>query len=393
MPEDRNNRQLPAGWRWVQLGDVCEVVAGQSPPGETYRKTPEGLPFFQGKADFGLRHPIARSWCVAPTKIALPGDILISVRAPVGPTNVADAECCIGRGLAAIRPQADADHEFILASLRLLEKQLAALGSGSTFGAIRITDLESLQIPLPLLNEQKRIAAILNEQMAAVERARAAAEARLEAAKALPAAFLREVFSDFHDTHFPRKKLCEILTLRKEIIHPRDEPSGPATFVGLEHVESTTGKRISSVPIEMSQLTGRKPRFHRGDIVYGYLRPYLNKVWIAEFDGLCSVDQYVYSVSTTQADIQYVAWFMRSSAFLTRAPVENAPAWLPRIRIEELAETEINLPALQEQHRIAKGLNEQMASANRARKVIEEELDTINRLPAALLRRAFSGEL
>ena len=188
-------RPLPPGWRWVRLREICKIIAGQSPPGDTYRTTPEGLPFFQGKADFGLRHPVARIWCVAPTKIALPGDILISVRAPVGPTNVADVECCIGRGLSAIRPGDQADRDFVLAALKHFEGKLAELGSGSTFEAIKMDDLESLEIPLPPLSEQKRIAGILNEQMAAAERARKAVEDQLEAINALPAALLRRAFS------------------------------------------------------------------------------------------------------------------------------------------------------------------------------------------------------
>lgn len=115
---DQHQRPLPAGWRWVRLGDIADIIAGQSPPGETYRKKPEGLPFFQGKADFGLVHPSAATWCVAPIKIARIGDILISVRAPVGPTNIADQECCIGRGLAAIRPKIDVDKTlFSMASV------------------------------------------------------------------------------------------------------------------------------------------------------------------------------------------------------------------------------------------------------------------------------------
>jgi type I restriction enzyme S subunit len=106
---------LPSGWQWFKLGDVCDIIAGQSPPGDTYRTSPTGLPFFQGKADFGLRHPVARAWCASPIKVAEPGDILISVRAPVGPTNVAEVRCCIGRGLAAIRPRSTVDRDFILA--------------------------------------------------------------------------------------------------------------------------------------------------------------------------------------------------------------------------------------------------------------------------------------
>ncbi|MDP2857400.1 MAG: restriction endonuclease subunit S [Bacillota bacterium] len=385
--------KLPAGWRWARLGDVCEINAGQSPPGETYRKSPEGLPFFQGKADFGRRHPVARTWCVAPSKVALPGDILLSIRAPVGPTNVADVECCIGRGLAAIRPENNVDRDFILATLRFLERELARLGSGSTFDAIRRDHLASMLIPLPPLAQQQRIAAILSEQMAAVERARAPAEARLEAAKTLPAAYLRAAFGSPEAETWPKKLLGDVLRIRNEVVHPQDNPSGPATFVGLEHIESGTGRRLGSVAVEKAALTGRKPCFYKGDIVYGYLRPYLNKVWVADCDGLCSVDQYVYSVDQNTANVDFVAWFMRSPVYLTRAPIGLTPGQLPRIRTEEVSSVEINLPPLAEQRRVRAMLNEQMSLAERVHEALEEELDAINKLPAALLRRAFSGGL
>lgn len=148
---------------FVKLGDVCTVIAGQSPPGDTYRKEPLGLPFFQGKADFGIRYPVARVWCIQPTKKAQTGDILISVRAPVGPTNVADCECCIGRGLAAIRPHQQADRDYVLHVLRYFQGSLERMGSGSTFAAITTKHLNEFLIPLPPLAEQKRIAAILDE--------------------------------------------------------------------------------------------------------------------------------------------------------------------------------------------------------------------------------------
>ena len=84
--------------------DVASVILGQSPPSSAYNEAGDGLPFFQGKVDFGLIHPTPRVWCNAGRKFATAGDILISVRAPVGDVNVARDHCAIGRGIAAIRP-------------------------------------------------------------------------------------------------------------------------------------------------------------------------------------------------------------------------------------------------------------------------------------------------
>ncbi len=146
----------------VALADVCEVIAGQSPPSSTYNNTKDGMPFFQGKADFGELYPITRMWCSEPRKISFPNDILISVRAPVGPTNINSVKACIGRGLSAIRCSGRIQQKFLLHFLRFNEHKIADKGTGSTFKAITQKELKSLQIPLPPLAEQQKISAILD---------------------------------------------------------------------------------------------------------------------------------------------------------------------------------------------------------------------------------------
>ena len=150
-------------------------------------------------------------------------------------------------------------------------------------------------------------------------------------------------------------------------------------------------RQIGADAILMSKLTGRKPRFFKGDIVYGYLRPYLNKVWVAEFDGLCSVDQFVHSVNSSLADTEYVALFMRSPLYLKTAPVAETPGQLPRIRTEEVAEVPIYLPALTEQRRITARLKDELAEVARARAAVETQLKAAQLLPAALLRDVFQS--
>lgn len=178
----RPGSSLPPAWRWVKLGDVCEIVMGQSPPSRTYNSERQGLPFFQGKADFGDLHPTARNWCSQPAKLAEPGDVLISVRAPVGPTNLADQRCCIGRGLAALRAGASLTGMFLLSYLRSIEKEFSLAGSGSTFKAITKRHLEGLSVCLPPLDEQHRIVAHLDgvqEQAKALRQAQDETDAEL----------------------------------------------------------------------------------------------------------------------------------------------------------------------------------------------------------------------
>lgn len=146
----------------IELEHVCDVIAGQSPPSSTYNDVGNGLPFFQGKADFGTVNPKVRMWCSEPKKISLPNDILMSVRAPVGPTNVNNVEACIGRGLSAIRCSNKIDQKYLLHFLRSNERNIADKGTGSTFKAITQKTLKALKIPLPPLAEQKKIAEFLD---------------------------------------------------------------------------------------------------------------------------------------------------------------------------------------------------------------------------------------
>lgn len=196
-----------------------------------------------------------------------------------------------------------------------------------------------------------------------------------------------------------RVPLGEVLRLRNEIVHPRDHPRGTGLFVGLEHIEPNTGRQIGSLPIDLANLTGRKARFRTGDIVYGYLRPYLNKVWLAEFDGYCSVDQYVFTVDP-RVDAMYVALYMRSPAFLAEAPVDLSPGQLPRIRTEELLSTAVPLPSLDEQRRVAARLSDQLAAVETLRgaarsrlgledaltmMVLDDQVDALRSLPSEAL--------
>jgi type I restriction enzyme S subunit len=146
------------------LASISKIVAGQSPESSTYNSIGDGLPFFQGKADFQDMYPTVRMWCTSEKrKEAEPGDILISVRAPVGAVNICNQKSIIGRGLAAIRPSADLDCRFLYYWLKANERRIDALGTGSTFKAITQETLKKIEVPVPPLEDQIRIAHLLGK--------------------------------------------------------------------------------------------------------------------------------------------------------------------------------------------------------------------------------------
>jgi type I restriction enzyme S subunit len=146
----------------ICLGQAAEIIMGQSPPGSTYNETGAGLPFYQGIADFGQRYPSRRVFCTAPTRVAEKGDILISVRAPIGRVNLAIEKCAIGRGLAIVRIQQSLDKTYIEFFLRSISHIWDTLESqGSVFGNAKREDLEKLEIAWPPSNIRHAIADIL----------------------------------------------------------------------------------------------------------------------------------------------------------------------------------------------------------------------------------------
>ena len=148
----------------ARLEEICAINMGQSPDSSTYNEDGSGLPFFQGNADFGEIYPAVRMWCSEPTKIAREKDILISVRAPIGALNIANCECCIGRGLAALTVNEDiCAQEYLWHVLSGKVDELNSKGTGSTFKAINKKTLSETEIPLPPIDEQRKIAAVLDK--------------------------------------------------------------------------------------------------------------------------------------------------------------------------------------------------------------------------------------
>lgn len=171
--EDSRLGPIPRGWAAERVGDHFDVTMGQSPPGSTYNEAGDGLPFYQGRTDFGFRYPSRRVYCTAPTRFAQRGDTLISVRAPVGDANMASEHCAIGRGVAAVRHK-DGKPSFTYYAMCSLRDEFDVYESeGTLFGAIGGDDFRRLSLvhpTLPILKSFEALVGPMDTQIEANER-------------------------------------------------------------------------------------------------------------------------------------------------------------------------------------------------------------------------------
>ena len=161
---------IPKNWGVVKLGEICEITMGQSPPSESYNMEGKGMPFLQGKQEFGSNHPVNVKYTTKPLKIAFENSILISVRAPVGDVNIADKTYCIGRGLASLRAKKGIIALFLYYLMAFQKSDVEAIGEGSTFQAITKSQIFNFKVLVPPVSEQRKIAEILETIDNAIEK-------------------------------------------------------------------------------------------------------------------------------------------------------------------------------------------------------------------------------
>lgn len=170
ITEDEKPFDIPASWKWVRLGEIFNVIMGQSPSGTSVSENGNGLEFHQGKIYFGDDYlKVSPQITNEITKIAEAGSILLCVRAPVGVVNIVQRRICIGRGLCALTSSI-MDEKFILYFVRSFEKDFVKKSTGTTFKAITNDVIKNQLFPLPPLAEQKRIVAKIEELLPYIDR-------------------------------------------------------------------------------------------------------------------------------------------------------------------------------------------------------------------------------
>jgi len=393
---------LPTGWHWARLGDICRVVGGSTPDsgnadlwnGDVVWVTPADLGKLVGKDICNSQRLITSAGLLScSAEMVPPGTVMLSSRAPIGHVGVAKVPLCTNQGCKSLVPGPEIVSDYLYYAIKQAVPTLRRLGSGATFSEVSKSQVASFQVPLAPLPEQRRIAAILNEQMAQVERAKAAVQAQLEAARALPAAYLREVFENDEARAWPRRPLAGLCHIRARLVDPTSKTNRSLPHVNGECIESGTGRMLDVRTAAADKVTSSKYLFESGDVLYSKIRPNLKKVLLTSFAGLCSADVYPLTPYEGEVDARFLSFVLLSDEFTNYAVDESRRARMPKLNREQLMSWPSPCPPLSEQRRVAAILIARLAQVQQLRAMLDQQATEVDLAPQVLLHHAFSGGL
>jgi type I restriction enzyme S subunit len=410
------------GWMLAQLSDITEIVMGQSPPSTTYNMEQRGLPFFQGKAEFGDLFPVPKKYCDTPVKIAEPDDILMSIRAPVGPTNLCGTRSCIGRGLAAIRAQGAVHTRYLLYYFRSIESWLSVQGTGSTFTAINKDDLALIRVPIPPIAEQRRIVAKLEMLLGKVSSsqqrlARIPGLLKRFRQSVLAAACSGKLTADWrvscnvcHNNEFDLESLFEIprTWAWKPLNAICDQSRGICYGViklgdeladGIPCLRTSDVKVLGINPLNVKRISPEISNDFRRSILQSdeilvNVRGTLGGVSVVpkEMSGW-NVSREIAVVPVLDVVPHFVAnWIATPAAQSWLSGIAKGVAYTG-INLEDLRKLPVPLPPLPEQQEIVRRVEKLFAFADRIEARLKQAQSYVDRLTQSILAKAFRGEL
>ena len=394
---------LPLGWEWATLDELSEVILGQSPPGSSYNDRGEGSPFFQGKAEFGDRFPSIRKWTTEPKKHAPVGSVLLSVRAPVGPTNVAPVDCAIGRGLAALRPLGGISTEYLLWAVRHSVSDLTKQATGSTFEAITGKQLRSHRVSVAPVAEQERIVAAIGESVSRLDAVESTLRKSLQQLDTLRSTVLVEAFHSSRNVppHWNWMTIGDVAEVRGGIQkQPKRRPTeNPAPFLRVANVLRGELLLDEVHHIELFDGELEKYRLHVGDllVVEGNGSPQQigrAACWGDEISD-CVHQNHLIRVRPGRSLVpRYLAlyWNAPHTAAALR-DIASSTSGLYTLSTQKIKSIPIPLAPVPEQRSIVEEVDQQLDAYGRLDHSVRRALSRLEAVRRSVLAAAFSGRL
>ncbi|MCF6466613.1 restriction endonuclease subunit S [Clostridium sp. Cult2] len=397
--------EIPEHWEVKKLKHISNITMGQSPKSEECSLDEIGLPFLQGNAEFTSLHPIPKMYCNTANKFSKINDILLSVRAPVGAMNISDRVYGIGRGLCAVTAN-KVQVRYLWYSMNVSLEELFIKSKGSTFEAVTVTDVNNLLSILPPKKEQIAIANFLDQKTTEIDGLIADKEKLIELLQEKRQAIISETVTKglnpsvrMKDSgiewigdipeHWDIRRIKYLSNIRNVKASDSDNDK---TYVGLESIESKTGKLLTNNNDEQQAVGETANIFRKGDVLFGKLRPYLAKCIVADFNGRCTSELLVLRTASNMLP-EYLYLFMLSPIFIDVVNSSTYGVKMPRASWDFIGNLKVPLPNIKEQEEIVEYLIKLTNNIDDLISDISTQIQKLKEYRQSLISEAVTGKI
>ncbi|WP_322924268.1 restriction endonuclease subunit S [Paenibacillus campi] len=397
--QNTNYYNIPNNWIWTRLGIIGEYINGKAFKSSEWSDS--GLPIIriQNLTNSTNSKPNYYQGDIDEKYIINSEDFLISWSGTLGAYLWNGPQGVLNQHIFKVKTRIDKMYHYYLTKNLITEMYSKTHGSGMVHVTKKVFD--SLVVPLPPLNEQKRIAAKIKSLFAKIDEAKRLIDEAKESFELRRAAILDKAFRGelTNDDSFrisignlpvgwKLEKFKDVTSIKSNLVKPEDYPD--YILIAPDNIEKFTGQLLGYQTVSEARVTSPKHLFKTGQIIYSKIRPYLSKLIVAPFDGLCSAD--MYPIECKVLDTRFLYWYMLSPYFLFQVSNSGSRSVLPKINQKELGELLIPVPERKEQTKIVQVIDSMLEKETELSNILSK-LKAIESLKQSILQKAFRGEL
>lgn len=405
VPEAEQPYKVPANWCWTYVKYVSEVVTGGTPSKKHTEYYSGNFPFFKPADLDAERYVYDASEYLSEegkkvSRIIPKYSTAVCCIGSIGKSGYLEVEGTTNQQINSAIPKFNSLYLYYFIKSEYFIEQLWRKASATTISIVNKSKMEDCVFPLPPLTEQQRIVERIESLFAKLDEAKENMQNVLDGFETRKAAILHKAFTgeltanwrkqhDVSIDSWEEKKLGKIVKNIKDKYEPTLNNKKCVKYIGLEHIEKNNGIIGFGSSDDVKSL---KTIFELGDILYGKLRPYLNKHDIAKFSGICSTDILVYRAEDFNT-AKFINYFMNTEKFIFYTVSNSKGINLPRISEKEVSGILVNVPTLSEQSEIVRIIDDLLAKEQQAKELAENAITKIDIIKKSILARAFRGEL
>ena len=373
---------MKEGWSYKKLGEVCEVISGQSPEGKFYNTEGQGTPFYQGKKEFSSKYiGNPTTWTTVETKIAEKDDLLMSVRAPVGDINFATQRLCIGRGLAAIRTKEDIDKEYLFYFL-VAQKSCIKGKEGVGFASINRKEIMDIDVQYPKdFSEQRSIVTRLDAAFSHIDALKANAEKQVNEARKLFQAELAECMKPKEG--WEEKKLGNICKVINGRAYSKNEmlKSGKYRLLRVGNFFTNESWYYSNLELEEDKYC------NNGDLLYAWSASVGPRIWNGE---KVIYHYHIWKMVCSHIIDKYFLYYWLDSDELKKQTMTNLHGTtMAHITKGIIEAANVNYPSIEKQHAIVSHLDSLSSTIRKLEELQQKTIAECDALKQAMLKEVF----